>query len=109
MNGSGPSPDPSVDGSRVEAVLRRRERAQLIRQWLRPGVGVKRWLVVAFVGLFLIALAVAAVLRMVLADRPVDDPLHSIVEILTLQSLPTELRWSLPLALGLVLFIYGSW
>jgi uncharacterized cofD-like protein len=109
VNGSGPSPDPSVDGSRVEAVLRRRERAQLIRQWLRPGVGVKRWLVVAFVGLFLIALAVAAVLRMVLADRPVDDPLHSIVEILTLQSLPTELRWSLPLALGLVLFIYGSW
>jgi uncharacterized cofD-like protein len=86
--------DPGRDDRRVEAALRRRERAQLLRQWLRPGVGVKRWLVLAFIGLFLIALAVAALLR---------------TEEFTLQSLPVELRWSLPLVVGLILFLYGSW
>jgi uncharacterized cofD-like protein len=109
MNGAGPSADPSRDARHVEAALRRRERAQLLRQWLRPGVGVKRWLVLVFIGLLLIALAVAGLLRMALADRPADDPLHNIVEALTLQSLPPELRWSLPLAIGLILFVYGSW
>ncbi len=97
------------DPRSVDAALRRRERAQLIRQWLRPGVGVKRWLVVTFLGLFLIALAIAALLRFVLADIPADDPLHDVIAALTLQSLPPELRWALPLAIGLGLFIYGGW
>jgi uncharacterized cofD-like protein len=109
VNGAGPSADPTRDVKRVEAALRRRERAQLLRQWLRPGVGVKRWLVLVFIGLFLIALAVAALLRTALADRPATDPLNGVVEVLTLQSLPAELRWSLPLVLGLILFVYGSW
>ncbi len=109
MNGAGPSADPSHDARRLEAALRRRERAQVLRQWLRPGVGVKRWLVLGFIGLFLVALAVAALLRTALADRSADDPLHDIIEILTLQSLPPELRWMLPLGLGLILVIYSSW
>lgn len=109
MNGAGPTADPSRDARRVEATLRRRERAQLLRQWLRPGVGVKRWLVLAFIGLFVIALAVAAFLRIALADRPADDPMHDVIQLLTLQSLPVELRWTLPLVLGLILFAYGSW
>lgn len=101
MNGRAPST--------VDAVLQRRERAQLLRQWLRPGVGVKRWLVVAFLGLLLIALAVAALLRFVLADHPAQDPLHDLIATLTLQALPVELRWPLPLVLGLTLFLYGGW
>lgn len=109
MNGAGPSADPSREARRLEAALHRRERAQLVRQWLRPGVGVKRWLAVAFIGLFLIALAVAGLLRMALADRPADDPLQDVVEILTLQALPADLRWSLPLTVGLILFVFGSW
>ena len=98
MNGAGPATDPNRDARRVEAALRRRERGQLLRQWLRPGVGVKRWLVLVFIGLFLIAVAVAALL-----------PLNDLFETLTLQSLPPELRWSLPLVVGLILFLYGSW
>ena len=109
MNGKNPSVDPSRAPTTVDAVLRRRERAQLLRQWLRPGVGVKRWLVVAFLGLLFIALAVAALLRLVLADRPAQDPLHDVIATLTLQALPIELRWPLPLALGLTLFLYGGW
>ena len=109
MNGTGPSADPSRGARRLEAELRRRERAQLLRQWLRPGIGVKRWLVLGFVGLLLIALAIAALLRTALAVRPVEDPLHGLIEVLTLRSLPPELRWALPLVLGLALFVYGSW
>jgi uncharacterized cofD-like protein len=93
----------------VDAALRRHERAQLIRQWLRPGVGVKRWLVVTFLGLFLIALAIAALLRFGLADRPAQDLLHDVIATLTLQWLPPELRWALPLGIGLLLFLYGGW
>ncbi len=111
-NGEGPLTawqDVAGDTNRVSAALRRRERAQLIRQWLRPGIGIKRWLALAFIGLLLIALAVAALLRLGVADRPVGDPLRSVVEVFTLQGLPPVLRWSLPLVAGLVLFIYGGW
>ncbi|MEP7361076.1 MAG: gluconeogenesis factor YvcK family protein [Chloroflexota bacterium] len=98
-----------TDTRSVDATLRRRERAQLIRQWLRPGIGVKRWLALTFVGLLFIALAIAALLRLVLSDRPSNDPLHDVIATLTLQALPVELRWPLPLALGLALFLYGGW
>jgi len=111
-NGDGPSSgarDAARDATRVAAALRRRERGQLIRQWLRPGIGIKRWLVVVFIGLLLIALAVAALLRLGVADRPAGDPLRAVVETITLQAFPPELRWPLPLAAGLVLFIYGAW
>jgi uncharacterized cofD-like protein len=97
------------DSARLQQALRRRERGQLIRQWLRPGVGVKRWLFMVFVGLLLIALAVAVLLRIALADVSVDPGLRAVIEALTLQSLPPVLRWFIPLALGLIVFIYGAW
>ncbi|MEO8625946.1 MAG: gluconeogenesis factor YvcK family protein [Candidatus Limnocylindrales bacterium] len=109
MNGNRPSHEPSRDTKNVAAALRRRERGQLVRQWLRPGVGVKRWVAVTFIGLLLIALAGAALLRLVLADRPATGPLHDIIATLTLQALPVEWRWPLPLVLGLTLFVYGGW
>jgi hypothetical protein len=88
VNGAAPAADPSRDAKRVEAALRRRERGQLLRQWLRPGVGVKRWLVLVFLGLLLIAFAVAVLLRGALTDRPIGDPLHGLIEMLTLRAQP---------------------
>ncbi|MFL5777768.1 MAG: hypothetical protein ACJ761_02390 [Chloroflexota bacterium] len=38
-----------------------------LRRWLTPGIGIKRWLLVAFVGLALLALA-----RPRLARRPIE-------------------------------------
>ena len=108
MNGNGPQAS-GRDAARVQAALRRRARAQFIRQWLRPGVGVKRWLVVAFVGLLLVALSVAVLLRLVLVDRLPGDPVRDVVEAVTLQFLPAELRWSVLLIGGLALFVYGAW
>jgi len=97
------------DVARLQQVLRRRERGALIRQWLRPGVGVKRWLLLVFIGLLLIALAVAMLLRIALADVSVDPQVRAAIEMITLQSLPPVLRWSIPLTVGLIVFIYGAW
>ena len=39
-----------------------------LRRWLSPGIGIKRWLLVVFAGLLLLALAVAHMLRQVTRD-----------------------------------------
>jgi uncharacterized cofD-like protein len=108
VNGNGRQLD-ERDAARLQSALRRRERGQLIRQWLRPGIGVKRWLLVAFVGLLLIALAVAVLLRLALVETLPGDTLRSVIEAVTLQFLPAGLRWTLLLIGGLVLLSYGSW
>lgn len=94
----------SINGKRrpdnldVEASVARvaRERRRLLGQWLRPGIGIKRWLFAAFVGLIMIALAVAVVLRPLLAQSRADGTVGSI-ELVAL------------LVVGAVLFAYGAW
>ena len=108
MNGAGPEAA-EREAARLQAALRQRERRQLLRQWLRPGIGIKRWLVVAFIGLLLIALSVALLLRLLVAEGGPANPARDVIETLTLQFLPLELRWVLPLAAGVVLFGYGAW
>ena len=56
-----------------------------LRRWLSLGIGVKRWLVVVFVGLLLLALAVASLLRQLTRDScdrlariATDGPLASL-------------------------------
>ena len=39
-----------------------------LRRWLTPGIGIKRWLLVVFVGLLLLAVAFAHFLRQVTRD-----------------------------------------
>ena len=39
-----------------------------LRRWLAPGIGIKRWLLVVFAGLLLLALAFAHFLRQVTRD-----------------------------------------
>ena len=36
-----------------------------LRRWLTPGIGIKRWLVVVFAGLLLLAIAFAHFLRQI--------------------------------------------
>ena len=45
-----------------------------LRRWLTPGIGIKRWLLVVFVGLFLVAIAVAYFLRQVSRTRDLQGP-----------------------------------
>lgn len=91
-----------------EALPPERRRLSLGR-WLRPGIGVKRWLLVVFLGELLVALGLAVVLRQALRDVPVTDPAASLLELLSLGFLPAELRALVLVGLGLLIFVFGVW
>jgi uncharacterized cofD-like protein len=80
-----------------------------LRQWLRPGVGVKRWLVVVFLGELLLALAGALVIRLMFRDVPPESPAGQFFDLVSLQSLPALLRPAVVLVVGGAIFLYGSW
>ncbi len=80
-----------------------------LRRWLRPGIGVKRWLGVAFVGLTALALAGALALRQLYRDVEVGGPVQGVISLVTLQFLPYWVRAALLLGLGAFLFAYGSY
>ena len=81
----------------------------LLRRWLRPGIGIKRWLAAAFAGQMLIALAVALVLQMVLRGSPTDSSARAVFEMLTLSFLPLEARPIVLFLAGGALFVIGAW
>ena len=79
-----------------------------LRRWLRPGIGVKRWLAMVFLGELLLALALALLLRQIYREVDVDGPLQAAVYLATLQFLPYGLRGLLLAAAGVGLFALGS-
>ena len=80
-----------------------------LRRWLRPGIGVKRWLGVAFVGLTALALAGALALRQLYRDVEIDGPVQAAISLVTLQFLPYWVRAAVLLGLGVFVFAYGSY
>ena len=50
-----------------------------IRRWLTPGIGIKRWLVVVFVGELGLAFGLAFVLRQVFRDVEPGEPIQASV------------------------------
>ncbi|MGL6279192.1 MAG: gluconeogenesis factor YvcK family protein [Gaiella sp.] len=80
-----------------------------LRRWLTVGIGVKRWLLLSFVGLLLLALGVAHVLRQLTAALPPSSPLGGILDVLTLQFLPYGLRGLIAGVLGATLFAVGAY
>jgi uncharacterized cofD-like protein len=80
-----------------------------VRRWLTVGIGIKRWLVVAFLGLLVLALGVAHLLRQAMATSPPTGATGAVVDILTLQFLPYQLRGLVAGALGIGLFAYGAY
>ncbi len=63
-----------------------------LRRWLTPGIGVKRWLLVVFLGLLLLALAFAHLLRQLTRDVEPRGPFAAVIDLITLQFLPFPLR-----------------
>ena len=80
-----------------------------LRPWLRPGIGVKRWILLAFVGLVLLALAGAFALRAFYRDVEVGGPLQSIVSLVTLQFLPYAARGAILVVAGGAIFAFAAW
>jgi uncharacterized cofD-like protein len=80
-----------------------------LRRWLTPGIGIKRWLLVVFAGLLLLAISVAYVLRQISRDLEPGAAAGVVIDTLTLQFLPIQLRAVLAGAAGIGLFLFGSY
>src|SRR6478752_5228625 len=72
-----------------------------LRRWLTPGIGIKRWLVVVFSGLLLLAIA----------PRDIEPTglVGILIDILTLQFLPFALRGFIAMSFGITLVVIGSY
>lgn len=79
-----------------------------LRRWLTPGIGVKRWLLVMFLGLVLLALAVAHLLRQLARDLGPGDAIGTVIDAITLQSLPLEFRGLVAGLIGVTLVVAGA-
>lgn len=79
-----------------------------LRRWLTPGMGVKRWLVVLFLGLLLLALGVAHLVRQATRDLDPGGVFATVVDAITLQYLPFELRGLAAGLVGLTLVVLGG-
>jgi uncharacterized cofD-like protein len=80
-----------------------------LRRWLAPGIGIKRWLLVVFLGLLVLALGVAHFLRQVSRDLEPGGLAGTIIDVLTLQFLPFALRGLVAGSIGLALVAFGSY
>jgi len=79
-----------------------------LRRWLEPGIGVKRWLLLMFAGLLVLALGVAHLVRQVSVGLAPGSFGQSVVDLLTLQFLPFYLRGAVFGVGGVALFLIGA-
>jgi len=78
-----------------------------LRQWLRPGIGIKRWLGVVLLGELAFAVAGAFVLKQWYRDVTLDGPFQGVAYVATLQFLPYWAR-AIPLVVvGAALLFLG--
>jgi uncharacterized cofD-like protein len=77
------------------------------RTWLRPGMHVKRWAAMFLLGTILTGLAIAMGLVYSYRYTPFPEPVSGLVQAITLQFLPRELRFVVVFSLGIVLMVYG--
>jgi uncharacterized cofD-like protein len=79
-----------------------------LRRWLSPGIGIKRWLLVVFVGFLLLALAVAHALRQISRDLEPGGLAGTLIDLATLQFLPYPLRGLIVGGIGVFLVALGA-
>ncbi len=80
-----------------------------LRRWLTPGIGIKRWLLVVFAGLLLLAVAFAHFLRQITRDYSPTGLVGGLIDLLTLQFLPFGLRGLVAASVGVALVAFGSY
>ena len=80
-----------------------------LRRWLTPGIGIKRWLVVVFLGELGLAFGLAFVLRQVYRDVDLVEPVQPVVSAITLQFLPYWLRAVVLASFGVAIFAFAAW
>lgn len=80
-----------------------------LQRWLRPGMGVKRWLLLMLVGLTILATAGALLIRVLFRDVPADSLGGRLFELVSLNFLPDPLRPIAVVVIGAAVFLYGLW
>jgi uncharacterized cofD-like protein len=80
-----------------------------LRRWLTPGIGVKRWLLLTFAGLLVLALGAAQVIRQVTRDVEPGGPTGAILDAVTFQFLPYPLRGLIVGVVGVLLLGFGAY
>ncbi|HUQ44182.1 MAG TPA: gluconeogenesis factor YvcK family protein [Candidatus Limnocylindria bacterium] len=80
-----------------------------MRRWLKPGMGVKRWVLLAFLGMLLLALGGAHVIRQEVNDLQLGGAARALVDLVSLQFLPFALRGIVVGGLGVALVVIGAW
>ena len=91
-----------MDGGRGRAAMN-------LRRWLTPGIGIKRWLLVMFAGLLLLALGVAHVIRQATRDLEPGGFAQGLIDAVTLQFLPYPLRGLIAGVAGVLLVGIGAY
>ena len=76
---------------------------------MRPGTGIKRWMLVMFMGLTVLAIAGALATRILFREVPADSVAGQVFELVSLNFLPGLLRPLAVVTIGAALFAYGLW
>ncbi len=84
-------------------------RLSRVRRWLRPGMGVKRWLVMMLVGLTILATAGALFIRILFREVPADSLAGQLFELISFNFLPDPFRPLVVIGIGASVFLYGLW
>lgn len=79
-----------------------------LRPWLALGIGIKRWLFVAFAGMVLLALAAAHVIRQATRDVEPSGVGGALLDLVTLQALPYPVRGLIAAVVGVGLVALGA-
>ena len=79
-----------------------------LSRWLAIGIGVKRWMLVLFAGLVLLAVAAAHVIRQATRDVEPTGLGGALLDLVTLQPLPYALRGLVVGTFGLALVVMGA-
>jgi uncharacterized cofD-like protein len=80
-----------------------------LRRWLTPGIGIKRWMLVGFGGMVLLAVAFAHFLRQITRDLEPTGPVGAVIDLLTLQFLPFAVRGLTAASVGVLLVLLGAY
>jgi uncharacterized cofD-like protein len=79
-----------------------------LRRWLTPGIGIKRWMLLVFVGLLFLALAFAYALRQATRDLEPGSLSQQLFDLLTLSFLPPVARVVVVAGIGFGCVAIGS-
>src|SRR6185295_6688206 len=79
------------------------------RRWMRPGTGIKRWLLVMFLGMTILATAGALAIRIAFREVPSDSLAGQLFELASLNFLPGAIRPLVVIAIGIAVVAVGLW